>query len=57
MGDPTSSAWVVVFYELLTGRRPFRGDSLREIIEQVHQGTDEIPAAVARNIELREPPE
>jgi serine/threonine protein kinase/formylglycine-generating enzyme required for sulfatase activity/tetratricopeptide (TPR) repeat protein len=25
----------VVFYELLTGRRPFRGDSLPEIIEQV----------------------
>jgi eukaryotic-like serine/threonine-protein kinase len=25
----------VVFYELLTGRRPFRGDSLRQIIEQV----------------------
>ena len=27
----------VVFYELLTGRRPFRGDSLPEIIEQVTQ--------------------
>jgi eukaryotic-like serine/threonine-protein kinase len=25
----------VVFYELLTGRRPFRGDSLTQIIEQV----------------------
>jgi eukaryotic-like serine/threonine-protein kinase len=25
----------VVFYELLTGRRPFRGDSLPQIIEQV----------------------
>src|SRR6202034_1351819 len=24
-----------VFYELLTGRRPFRGDSLAQIIEQV----------------------
>jgi serine/threonine protein kinase/formylglycine-generating enzyme required for sulfatase activity len=27
----------VVFYELLTGRRPFRGDSLAQIIEQVSQ--------------------
>jgi len=27
----------VVFHELLTGRRPFRGDSLPEIIEQVTQ--------------------
>ena len=25
----------VVFYELLTGRRPFRGDSRREILEQI----------------------
>ena len=25
----------VVFYELLTGRRPFRGDSLLEIIESI----------------------
>ena len=27
----------VVFYELITGRRPFRGDTLPEIIEQVTQ--------------------
>ena len=25
----------VVFYELLTGRRPFRGDSLAELLDQI----------------------
>ncbi len=32
----------VVFYELLTGRKPFRGDALAEILEQV-QRTEERP--------------
>jgi eukaryotic-like serine/threonine-protein kinase len=36
----------VVFYELLTGRRPFRGDSLREIIEQVTQAEARPPRQI-----------
>ncbi len=36
----------VVFYELLTGRRPFRGASLREIIEQVTQAEARPPRQV-----------
>ena len=28
----------VVFYELLTGRRPFRGDSQAELLEQIADG-------------------
>jgi serine/threonine protein kinase/formylglycine-generating enzyme required for sulfatase activity len=36
----------VVFYELLTRRRPFRGDSLREIIEQVTQAEARPPRQV-----------
>ena len=36
----------VVFYELLTGRRPFRGDSPREIIEQVTQAEARPPRQV-----------
>ncbi len=46
----------VVFYELLTGRRPFRGDSLPQIIEQVsraearppRQADDTIPKELER---------
>ena len=33
----------VVFFELLTGRRPFRGDSLTQIIEQVSQAEGRTP--------------
>ena len=36
----------VVFYELLTGRRPFRGDSLPEIIEQVTQAEARPPRQI-----------
>jgi formylglycine-generating enzyme required for sulfatase activity len=32
----------VVFYELLTGRKPFRGDTLTEVLEQI-QRTEERP--------------
>jgi serine/threonine protein kinase/formylglycine-generating enzyme required for sulfatase activity/tetratricopeptide (TPR) repeat protein len=36
----------VVFYELLTGRRPFRGDSLSQIIEQVTQAEARPPRQI-----------
>ncbi len=36
----------VVFYELLTGRRPFRGDSLPQIIEQVTQAEARPPRQI-----------
>ena len=36
----------VVFYELLTGRRPFRGDSLLQIIEQVTQAEARPPRQI-----------
>jgi serine/threonine protein kinase/formylglycine-generating enzyme required for sulfatase activity len=36
----------VVFYELLTGRRPFRGESLPEIIEQVTQAEARPPRQI-----------
>ena len=36
----------VIFYELLTGRRPFRGDSLPEIIEQVTQAEARPPRQI-----------
>ena len=36
----------VVFYELLTGRRPFRADSLPEIIEQVTQAEARPPRQI-----------
>ena len=36
----------VVFYELLTGRKPFRGDSLPQIIEQVTQAEARPPRQV-----------
>ena len=36
----------VVFYELLTGRRPFRGDSLPQIIEQVSQAEARPPRQI-----------
>jgi len=36
----------VVFHELLTGRRPFRGDSLPEIIEQVTQAEARPPRQI-----------
>ncbi len=36
----------VVFYELMTGRRPFRGDSLRQIIEQVTQAEARPPRQI-----------
>jgi serine/threonine protein kinase len=36
----------VVFYELLTGRRPFRGDSLPRIIEQVTQAEARPPRQI-----------
>ena len=36
----------VVFYELLTGRRPFRGDSLTQIIEQVSQAEARPPRQI-----------
>ena len=56
MGDPTSSALGVVFYELLTGRRPFRGDSHLEVMEQItttearppRQIDDTIPKEIER---------
>ena len=35
MGDLTSSAWGWSMYELLTGRRPFQGNSHREVMEQI----------------------
>jgi serine/threonine protein kinase/formylglycine-generating enzyme required for sulfatase activity len=37
----------VVFYELLTGRRPFRGDSLPELVEQVRQAEARPPRQIA----------
>jgi serine/threonine protein kinase len=36
----------VVFYELLTGRRPFRADSLPEVIEQVSQAEARPPRQI-----------
>ena len=36
----------VVFYELLTGRRPFRGDSLPQIIERVTQAEARPPRQI-----------
>jgi serine/threonine protein kinase/formylglycine-generating enzyme required for sulfatase activity/tetratricopeptide (TPR) repeat protein len=36
----------VVFYELLTGRRPFRGDSLPQIIEQVSRAEARPPRQI-----------
>src|SRR4029077_3862299 len=39
-------SWGVVFYELLTGRRPFRGDSLPQIIEQVTQAEARPPRQI-----------
>ena len=36
----------VVFYELLTGRRPFRGDSLSQLIEQVTQAEARPPRQI-----------
>ena len=36
----------VVFYELLSGRRPFRGDSLHQIIEQVTQAEARPPRQI-----------
>jgi serine/threonine protein kinase/formylglycine-generating enzyme required for sulfatase activity/tetratricopeptide (TPR) repeat protein len=36
----------VVFYELLTGRRPFRGNSLTQIIEQVTQAEARPPRQI-----------
>jgi serine/threonine protein kinase/formylglycine-generating enzyme required for sulfatase activity len=46
----------IVFYELLTGKRPFRGDSLREVMEQIttteprppRQTDDTIPKELER---------
>ena len=35
MGDPTSSAWASFSTSCLTGRRPFRGDTLVEVMEQI----------------------
>ncbi len=40
----------VVFYELLTGRRPFRGDSLPQIIEQVTQAEARPPRQIEDTI-------
>jgi serine/threonine protein kinase len=40
----------VVFYELLTGRRPFRGDSLSQIIEQVTQAEARPPRQIDDSI-------
>ena len=40
----------VVFYELLTGRRPFRGDSLPQIIEQVTQAEARPPRQIDDSI-------
>ena len=39
----------VVFHELLTGRRPFRGDSLSEVLEQDHQRRSTTTPAMGRH--------
>src|SRR5205085_2265432 len=36
----------VIFYELLTGRRPFRGDSLTEVMEQITRSEERPPRQV-----------
>ena len=36
----------VVFYELLTGRRPFRGDSLTEVMEEIARSEERPPRQV-----------
>lgn len=41
----------VVFYELLTGRRPFRGDSQRELLEQIVSGEARPPRQVDDTID------
>jgi hypothetical protein len=46
MGVRTYSAWASVFYELLTGRRPFRGESLPRIVEQVTQAEARPPRPI-----------
>jgi len=42
---PTSSAWVVVLYELATGQRPFLGATFSEIVNNIVHTQ---PAAIAR---------
>jgi len=43
----------VVFYELLTGRRPFRGDSHLEILEQIVAAEPRPPRQVLQPVKDR----
>ncbi len=40
----------VVFYELLTGRRPFRANSPMELREQIHKGEPDPPRSIESNV-------